>query len=116
MRAIKINVEKQIFEEIEIKDWTEIAPAIGNKCEIFTCPITLENGDTMYCDDEALFTEQCGGIIMKDWLYPLLGNIILLNADKEGNNTPAVSQIEKLKKQIAFLTKEQTNEYQQFFF
>ena len=51
MRAIKINVEKQIFEEIEIKDWIEIAPAIGNKCGTFSCPVILENGDTMYCDD-----------------------------------------------------------------
>ena len=116
MRAIKINVEKQIFEEIEIKDWTEIAPAIGNKCEVFSCPITLENGDTMYCDDEGLFTEQFGGIIMKDWQYPLLGNIILLNADELGNGTPAVSKIEDLKGQIRFITKQQANEYQKQFF
>jgi hypothetical protein len=116
MRAIKINVEKQIFEEIEIKDWTEIAPAIGNKCEIFTCPVTLENGDTMYCDDEGCFTEQFGGTIMKDWAYPLLGNIILLNQDEEGKSQPAVSTIEELKSKIIFLSKEQANEYRSRFF
>jgi len=116
MRAIKINVEKQIFEEIEIKDWTEIAPAIGNQCGIFSCPVILENGDTMYCDDEALWVEQYGGVIMKDWSYPLLGNIILLNADEEGENQPAVSTIEELKSKIIFLSKEQANEYRSKFF
>jgi len=116
MRAIKINVEKQIFEEIEIKDWTEIAPAIGNKCGIFTCPVTLENGDTMYCDDEGLWVEQFGGIIMKDWAYPLLGNIILLNQNEEGESQPAISTIEELKSIIKFLSKEQANEYRSQFF
>ena len=100
MRAIKINVEKQIFEEIEIKDWTEIAPAIGNQCGTFSCPVMLENGDTMYCDDEGLWVEQFGGVIMKDWAYPVLGNIILLNQDEEGESQPAVSTIEELKSKI----------------
>ena len=116
MRAIKINVEKQIFEEIQIKDWTEIAPAIGNKCGTFSCPVMLENGDTMYCDDEGLWVEQFGGITMKHWGYPLLGNIILLNQDEEGESQPAVSTIEELKSKIIFLSKEQANEYRSQFF
>ncbi len=104
MRAILINSATRNISEITINDWRDIAPAIGNECTTFACPVTLPNGDDMYCDDEGLYHPYEGGIIMEDWYLPIVGNVVLLNHDEDGDSTDAVSTIEELKEQIKFVS------------
>lgn len=115
MRAILINPERKTISEIQIgDDYKEIYKVID--CELFTCPITFENGDTMYCDDEGLFKEQKGGIIMRGWSYPILGKILVLGCDEEtGDSQDAKSTTTFFEKQIMWLSEEQTANYQSEF-
>lgn len=105
MRAILINTQTKTISEITINDWRDIAPAIGNECTTFACPVTLPNGDDMYIDDEGLYHPYEGGIIMEDWYCPIVGNVVLLNHDEDGDSTDAVSTIDELYKQIKFVSK-----------
>lgn len=105
MRAIKIDVTNQTFTEIEIRNWEEIAPAIGNGCRIFACPVTFGNSDTLYIDDEGLYNPIIGGIIMDGWYYPIVGNVIILGSDDEGDQAPARSTVKWCEDNIMFVSK-----------
>ena len=104
-KGIKINVDKQTFEEVALgNDYREIYDVIGNDCSTFEVPVTFENNDAMYVDEEAFSKPFQRGIIMKGWTYPILGNVLILGTDSEGNSCDAQTCIEDLKKQIKFLT------------
>ena len=111
MKALKIDTLTKTITYVELATWRDIAPAIGNGCTTFACPVTLANGDTMYIDDEGLFNDFDGGIIMEDWNTPIVGNIILLNQDEEGESTDAVSDPAELLKQIKFISKDLCQRY-----
>lgn len=107
MRAIKIDVIEQTVTEINtINDWRGIAPEIGNGCEYFCCPVTLENEDTIYADDEALMREIVGGFMMPNFAYPIVGNAIILGTDDEGESVDAKSTLEEIRANVRFVTKQ----------
>ena len=54
MKAILINPEDQTIKEIDIKKGIN-AMYKAIDCDGFAAPVTYDNGDTMYCDDEGLF-------------------------------------------------------------
>ena len=106
-KAIKIDVEKQTLEYITIEDGLNpIYDAIGNECSTFCCPVSFENEDTIYADDDILIHKHRikGGFIMEGWRVPLLGNAIILGTDMERDSVDAKSDIELLKKQIHFIS------------
>jgi hypothetical protein len=104
MRAILIDPANKTVTEIEYNgDWETIAPLID--CSTFACPIVFENEDTMYCDDEGLFVEQEGGIMMPDWSYLILGS------DEEGDTVDAKSTIAEIQVPITWIDKETAEAY-----
>jgi hypothetical protein len=115
MRAILINPADRTVTEIQIgPDYKEIYKVID--CECFTCPVSFENEDAMYCDDEGLFKEQEGGIMMKDWAYPILGKILILGTDIEtGESQDAKSDIKELERQIRWINKATAERYRSQF-
>lgn len=115
MRAILIDPVAKTVTEIEIgADYTEIYKAID--CDCFACPIIYENSDTLYCDDEGLFKEQKGGVLMTGWRYPILGKMIVLGGDPEtGESKDAESTVEYFTSQIKWLTESQAKDYQSNF-
>ena len=115
MRAILIDPTAKTVTEIQIgTDYKEIYKAID--CSCFACPIEYDNGDTLYCDDEGLFKEQKGGVIMSGWNYPILGKMIVIGCDVEtGESKDAESTVEFFTSQIKWLTESQAREYQNNF-
>ena len=112
MKAIKIDVLEQTISEITINDdWREIAPAIGNGCEYFCCPVTLPNEDTIYVDDEGLLREVQGGFLMPDFAYPLIGNAIILGANEEGESVDVKTTVEELRENVRFVTKQAAEDW-----
>lgn len=111
MKAILINVQTKTIEHIEVgNDYKEIYGIIGNGCTTFTCPITLDNNDTMYCDDEGLFHDQIGAIIYPEWSYPLVGNVLVMGTCAETGETVDVrSSIEEIKEGLKFIDAEDEN-------
>ena len=86
-KALKIDVVNQTVTEITIGESNDIYKEIGNGCELFCCPISFENGDTLYADDESLLRENVEGcFLMDNWSYAIVGNAIILGTDEEGES------------------------------
>ena len=114
MRAIIINPEKKEVTEIQIgSDYKEIYKAIS--CDTFSCPVTYDNNDCLYCDDEGLFKPQKGGIIMKNWYYPILGKILILGTNEDGESADAKTDIRFFENQITWLNEAQAERYRSLF-
>ncbi len=105
MRALRINSAERKVEEIQINDWKDIAPAIGNECNTFTCPVIFENEDAIYADDEGLYHPFEGGFMMKDWEYPIVGNAVIQGTDEEGESTEPLTTKEELEAMIIWVDK-----------
>lgn len=107
-KGIKLNVETQAVEVVTLgNDYREIYDVIGNDCKYFEVPITFENNDAMYCDEEALLKPFAGGIIMDGWMQPIVGNVLILGTNEDGESCDAKMTIDELKNQIKFLTYEE---------
>jgi hypothetical protein len=108
MIAFRINVETRKVEQIEINDWKEIAPAIGNGCTTFACPVTFDNEDSIYCDDESLLRQDDikGGFMMDGWNYPIVGNAVIQGTDEDGDSTEPLTPINELESKIKWIDKE----------
>lgn len=114
MRAIIINPEKKEVTEIQIgSDYKEIYKAIS--CDTFSCPITYDNNDSLYCDDEGLFKPQKGGVIMEDWVYPILGKMLVLGTDENGESVDAKSDIKFFTDRITWLDEAKSERYRSQF-
>ena len=114
MRAILINPENKTVTEVNHNDdYKEIYKLID--CSTFCCPVDFENGDIMYADDEGLFKVQKGGIVMEDWVYPILGKILILGTGNDGESIDAKSDCNELAGQITWLTEEEVHDYQSKF-
>jgi len=112
MKAIKINVEKQEVSIIEIgTELQDIYNAIGNDCSCITAPISYENDDVMFCDDESLLRPSTikGGFMYPDWNYPIVSNAIILGTDENGNSVDCESTLEEIKSDLKFISIENTN-------
>jgi hypothetical protein len=110
MKALKINVEKKSIEELEITDWRDISPAIGNGCTTFYNLLDFDNGDNLLGDDQFNFKEVHGAFIMEGWEYPIVGNAIILGT-KEGDSCDVMFTKAELDKNVYFLNKEDALEY-----
>lgn len=114
MRAILINPELKQVTEIEVGgDYKEIYKVIS--CDTFSCPVTYDNNDCLYCDDEGLFKPQKGGIIMKNWYYPILGKILILGTNEDGESADAKTDIRFFENQITWLNEAQAERYRSQF-
>lgn len=106
MKAFKIDPKNKTIEEIVINRWQGIYQHISEECCTFCCPVQFENDDTIYADDEGLFHTIEGGIIMKDWKYPILGNTLLIGEDREGDIDDVKTSLEELQSKIIWVSKE----------
>ena len=113
MKALFIDVINETITETTIGNYKEIYQKIANDCSIFTCPVEFENSDIIYVDDEGLLKEVHGGFMMNGWKYPLIGNAIILGADDEGESIDYASDVEEIKKQIIFCSKEYANAWKE---
>ncbi len=116
MKCLKINVETQQIEEIEYSgNFREIYGIIGNECSTFACPVTLDNEDTIYCDDEGIFKPNIGGWKFADFDYQLVGNAVLMGADDEGESVDVKTSKEELEAMVIWIDKPTTQKYLNIF-
>jgi hypothetical protein len=95
MRAILLDPTNDSRTVIDLGDGlSDIYKAIGNGCQTFSCPITLDNGDGVYCDDEGLFNDIIGAFMdMNEWSYPLVGRILIVGTDEDGDSVDCKSEV-----------------------
>lgn len=105
MKAIKIDVEKRDVYNIEMgKDYREIYKVIGNNCTMFAVPVTFENMDSLFCDDESLLRNDIkGGFMMPGWVTPIIGNAVIIGTDDEGESVDCLSDLDEIKSKVVFL-------------
>lgn len=115
MKALKINVVTREIEEITIGDFRTIAPAIGNGCDLFCCPYSFHNLDTMYLDDEILLraNDIMGGFSLRSWDAPLVNSAVVIGSTYDGESCDVKMTADELRKIVVFHTKEDMNEYAQ---
>lgn len=65
------------------------------QCRCFAVPMTLSNGDSLYCDDEGAFKEGTGATARPDWNYPILGRCLLVGTDLESGEAVDVKTTAK---------------------
>ena len=111
MRIIKINVETQKVEELNIPKWKGLADLyrlIGNECTTIEASVIYPNGDALYCDEEARLFEDhaAGGFTYPDWKFPVINNALIVGTTDEGRDTDAKSTIEEIQKDIVWLDAE----------
>ncbi len=113
--AIKIDVVKQEVYPVQIS--TKNIDDIYNQlaCDIFTCPMTFDNNDTLFVDDEGLFIDPSAllGAFYIDGFssQPLFGHGLIVGIDDEGETDEVLSTVEEIKKKVTFLNDE-TAEYE----
>ena len=105
MKAILINPKLQTINEINYSgDYKDIYKL--TECSTFTCvyPFNL-NEDVIYLDDEGLlkqsnycFTFRCDN----GHNPPLMGNALIIGADKEGESISYKTPITEIKNRIVF--------------
>lgn len=111
MRAILINPEDRSITEINIDKGIH---AIYNTidCDTFSAPVTYENGDTIYCDDEGLFKPMIGGIYMINWAHILFGKVLVIGCDIEtGESKDVETSIDFFENHIIWINKEDAEKY-----
>lgn len=110
MQVIKIDSVKQEIYHVDIDDSLDSIYEQLN-CNLFTCPITLDNMDTLYVDDEGLLVDEYkGAFYFGDYSQPLFGNGLLIGANIEGESESVASSIKSIENKVKFLP-EKTGKY-----
>lgn len=113
--AIKIDVVNQDVYPVQIvpNKLDDIYEQLA--CDIFTCPFTFDNNDTLFVDDEGLFVEPStllGAFYIEGFSsQPLFGHGLIVGVDDEGETDEVLSTVEEIKKKVTFLNDE-TAEYE----
>lgn len=106
MKVIKIDSANKTITQIELGNGLQpIYDAIGNECNCFSCPVELDNGDTIYADDEGLFHPFEGGIMMPYWDYPIMGNILIIGTGEDGESVDVKTTVEEITPLIQWVDK-----------
>jgi hypothetical protein len=86
MRALKINVEQQCFEIVELNanDTQAILKHIGNGAQAIDAAYFPKH--VIYVDEEGAYAPPIGAFTLPNYDYPIKGNGIVfgLDLDKEG--------------------------------
>lgn len=104
MKAILIDAARQEVREIEISDWRDITKAIGWDCRLFTVATELENGDSLFVDDEGLINGTEHFFITEYYPHPLAGNGVILGCNEDGESQNCKSTIDEIK--VGFTSRE----------
>ena len=98
MKAILIDPYKK---EITIVEYTGELKNLYDllECATVEAPIRYDNGDIMYCDEEAwIFPKDTyAGFDFKGWSYAILGKALVVGSGDEGEDVTCISQPEDFK-------------------
>ena len=101
MRAILIDSKARIVRSVEHDGSLENIYKLLN-CRTFTAPIELENGDTVFCDDEGLLGNP-RDFFELDGYEPIAGNALILGTTKYGESVSCKSTIVEIDSDVNFI-------------
>lgn len=95
MKTILIDPIKKTIEMVEHTGGLDSIYGLL-ECSTFEAPVSYDNGDAMYCDEEAWLNvseEKLGGFIFPGWTYPILGKGLVVGSTDEGSDADCKSDI-----------------------
>ena len=117
-KAILIDAYNQEVREVELdhkKGLDKYYELLD--CQTFAVPYYLDIKDTeaaykdaMMVDDEGLYN-QSAYFKYKDIIYPVIGNALIVGTDEEGDTIDHRQDIEEVKENVEFWTREQVVEH-----
>tara|TARA_R110000796_G_scaffold11715_3_gene39433 strand:- start:648 stop:989 length:342 start_codon:yes stop_codon:yes gene_type:complete len=100
MKAIKIDATYNLISEVEVADFNDISKHGG--FDIFTTGVRLENGDTIWVDDEGALKGDTRGFFFNG--QSLYGNGIVCGGDNyTGESHDVQTTMADIAKQVEFL-------------
>lgn len=100
MKAYKIDANNNRISEVEIEDYKDIQKHGG--FEIFTTGAWLDDGDTIYVDDEGALKGDTRGFYFDG--QSMYGNGVVCGGDDNTGDSRAVrASIEDITKRVEFL-------------
>lgn len=101
MKALLIDSVNRTITPTEIRDWRDIAPAIG--ADLFDVVGFDDFKHSIYVDDEGLYTKSTY-FQLRGYPQPLAGNGLVLGYDEDtGDSIDCSLSIEQLKQHIRFI-------------
>ena len=104
MKAVLINPKLRKIKEIEYSgDYQDIQKL--TECSTFTAVYPFYNQYTIYLDDEGLLKESNYCFTFKydnGYVQPLMGNALVIGANKEGESISYKTPITEIKNRIVF--------------
>ena len=82
-------------------------------CEMIETPMDYENGDVLYCDEEAWLTaakhpeKPRAGFMFPDWEYAILGKAVIIGTNDEGDDVDCKSVPDDIAPEIRWRNHEQ---------
>jgi hypothetical protein len=108
-KAILIDSSAREIKEVEINDYTEIAPMID--CEIFTVARMSQKTDA-YVDDMGLLGSPTAFFRMEGgYPTPLAGNGLLMDTDDMGESVDVSMTLDEVKSKVVFMTPTDAHNY-----
>lgn len=104
MRAFLIDPVPRTVEQLDFQgDYEEIQRALGydDARPLFTV-IEVQNGDTLFVDDEGLLKPGLSAFHWRGYHAPLAGKGLLLGTDREGSSTDARATLEEVREHVVW--------------
>jgi hypothetical protein len=106
MKAILIDPFNKTVTEVEhngnYKHIYELLSHETHPVDCFTA-VGIDNGDTIFVDDEGLFKEPTEFFVYLGYDQPLAGKGLVLGCNDDGDSVAPVSTLEQVKKHIVWM-------------
>jgi|TARA_R100000458_G_C8249157_1_gene226448 hypothetical protein len=103
-KAYLIDSTKKVVTQVEIGGYKDIQKYID--CRMFTTACNLENGDTLFVDDESLIDGKDHEFFMfEDYLSPIAGNGLLIGSTESGEEADCATNILDCAMKVQWLEK-----------
>jgi len=100
MRAILINAKKRTVNEINITgDLASLKSSIN--CRTVAAPYELENGDTVWCDDEGLYVNKDFIELFEEY-DPIAGDVLITGTTRDGDTTDCKTTSSDIHNRVMF--------------
>lgn len=110
MRAIKIDSLNKIVSEIEIDEENSLSGMQGVVDGLIEFAFELKNGDTLFVNEEGLFSATTFFEI-KGAHQPFAGNGVIVGTNfSTGETVDAESSLDEIRSMVSFLSVEQVRE------
>lgn len=105
MRGILIDPRAFTLTEVQLEATKDRLQQIYDllQCHTFDC-VGLDNGDTLYVDDNGIATGSPFHFIVADYPQPLVGRGLILGTNDEGESISSITTLDDLRTRITFMT------------